>query len=51
MWAGLDKDKNRWRALVNSPFNLRVPKNAGKRSSGLTTGVLSSSAQPQRGSY
>jgi hypothetical protein len=24
-WIGLAKDKNIWRALVNSVFNLRVP--------------------------
>jgi hypothetical protein len=24
-WIGLAKDRNRWRALVNSGLNLRVP--------------------------
>jgi hypothetical protein len=24
-WIGLSKDRNRWRALVNSVLNLRVP--------------------------
>jgi hypothetical protein len=24
-WIGLAKDRNRWRALVNSALNLRVP--------------------------
>jgi hypothetical protein len=42
-WIGLAQDKNRWRALVNSVLNLRVPQNAGKLSSG-----LSSSAQLHR---
>jgi hypothetical protein len=35
-WIGLAKDRNRWRALVNSVLNLRVPCNAGKLSSGLS---------------
>jgi hypothetical protein len=29
-WIGLAQDRNRWRALVNSILNLRVPWNAGK---------------------
>jgi hypothetical protein len=45
-WIGLAKDRNRWRALVNSVLNLRVPLNTWK--SGLTSGVLSSSAQLHR---
>jgi hypothetical protein len=40
---GLAKDRNRWRALVNSVENLRVPCNAGKLSSGFTAGGLWSS--------
>jgi hypothetical protein len=50
-WIGLAQDRNRWRVLVNSILNLRVPKNAGKLSSVLTTGGLSSSAQLRRVSY
>jgi hypothetical protein len=44
-WIGLVKDRNRWRALVNSVLNLRVPWNAGKLSNSLTSSGLSSSAQ------
>jgi hypothetical protein len=44
-WIGLAKNRNRWRALVNSVLNLRVPLNAGKLSSGLASSGLSSSAQ------
>jgi hypothetical protein len=39
-WIGLAKDRKRRRALVNSVLNLRVPRNAGKLSSGLTSGGL-----------
>jgi hypothetical protein len=49
-WIGLAKDRNRWRALVNSVLNLRVPRNAGKLSSGQTSSGLSSSAQLHRAS-
>jgi hypothetical protein len=44
-WIGLAKDRNWWRAVVNSVLNLRVPWNAGKLSSGLTSSGLSVSAQ------
>jgi hypothetical protein len=38
-WIGLTQDRNRWRALINSVLNLRVPWNAGKLSSGLSISV------------
>jgi hypothetical protein len=44
-WIGLAKDRNRWRALVNSVLNVRVPWNVGKLFSGLTSVGLSNSAQ------
>jgi hypothetical protein len=44
-WIGLAKDRNRWRALVNSVLNLRVPINARNLSNVYTTGGLSSRAQ------
>jgi hypothetical protein len=44
-WIGLAKDRNRWRALVNSVLNLRLPQNAGKLSSDLSIVGLSCSAQ------
>jgi hypothetical protein len=47
-WIGLAQDRNRWRAPVSSVLNLRVPGNAGKLLSGLTSGGLSSSAQLHR---
>jgi hypothetical protein len=44
-WIGLAQDRNKWRVLVNSVMNLRVPRNAGKLLSGYITGGLSISAQ------
>jgi hypothetical protein len=44
-WIALAQDRDKWRVLVNSILNLRVPWNAGKLLSGCTTGDLSSSAQ------
>jgi hypothetical protein len=47
-WIGLAKDRDWWRALVNSVLHLRVPWNAEKLSSGLASSGLSSSAQLHR---
>jgi hypothetical protein len=44
-WIGLAEDRDRWRALVSSVLNLRVPQNAGKLWSVQTTRDLSSSSQ------
>jgi hypothetical protein len=47
-WVGLAQGTDKWRALVNSVMNLRVPQGAGRLSSVLRTGCLSSSAQLHR---
>jgi hypothetical protein len=48
MGIGLARDRDRWRALVKSVLNLRVPLNAGKLSSVLTTRDFWSSVQFHR---
>jgi hypothetical protein len=47
-WIGLAQDRNKWRVLVNLVLNLRVSESAGKLLSVLTTGRLTSGAQPHR---
>jgi hypothetical protein len=44
-WNDLAKDRDQWRALLNTVMNLRVPKNAGKFLSSCIIGGFSRRAQ------
>jgi hypothetical protein len=46
-WIDLAQDRDKWKTLVNVVMNIWVTQNAGKLSSGYTTGGLSSSAEFQ----
>jgi hypothetical protein len=44
-WIALAQDSDRWRALVNTVMNIRVPLNAENFLSGCTSGSFSRGAQ------